>query len=372
MGIDPGIIKVFGPPPPGLNLSESEVSRNNGAVIAMLCLAAVAVILRFTARITLGNALMSDDWVIVVALLCIGATAGLSIVGGTLGAGTHLWSLSLTNVSQIFRILHSYTFVYAAACASTKVSILCFYIRIFTPLDRYSRYAIAFGFFLTISYPIIIWITMGNCCRPLSFYWNQFIGEKGTCIDVNTFFLALAIINMINDFIVLLIPIPRIMKLQMTRRKKVAISAIMAVGIFACVASIVRIWYLSVFMAALDITWLMGPVFIWSTIEPSVAIICACLPHLAPFLRMVHQNVLSSRDKTGSKSHGSSGPWRGPQRNSVFGNRAPHFDGRQRLGDDEIGLTNHVAGSGNIHKADSMESTILVQSSFVQSASGSR
>lgn len=69
MGVDPGIVKVFGPAPPELDLSESEVSRNNGAVIAMVCLAAVAVILRFTARITLGNALMADDWIIVVALV---------------------------------------------------------------------------------------------------------------------------------------------------------------------------------------------------------------------------------------------------------------------------------------------------------------
>lgn len=198
--------------------------------------------------------------------LCIGATAGLSIVGKSLcphdddgeadgprwhngGRNTPLVSLVdhhaadfpsqstrlaspwSTCADRVIQILHSYTFVYAAACASTKVSILCFYIRIFTPLDRYSRYAIAFGFFLTISYPIVVWVTMGNCCRPISFYWNQFIGAKGTCIDVNTFFLALGIVNMLNDFIVLLIPIPRILKLQMTNRKKLAISAIMAVGI---------------------------------------------------------------------------------------------------------------------------------------------
>lgn len=71
---------------------------------------------------------------------------------------------------------------------------------------------------------------MANACRPLSFYWNQFVGEEGKCIDINTFYLALAIINMVNDVIVLLIPIPQILKLQMSGRKKAAVCSIMLLG----------------------------------------------------------------------------------------------------------------------------------------------
>lgn len=58
---DPAIRAIFGPPPTNVNLAASDVSVNNGAVIAMLCLSAVAVFLRFTARIVLRNALMADD-----------------------------------------------------------------------------------------------------------------------------------------------------------------------------------------------------------------------------------------------------------------------------------------------------------------------
>ena len=69
MAVDPAILAVFGPVPTGVNLSESNVSVNNGAVIAMLCLSAVAVTLRFIARVTLRNALMADDWAIIGALV---------------------------------------------------------------------------------------------------------------------------------------------------------------------------------------------------------------------------------------------------------------------------------------------------------------
>jgi hypothetical protein len=69
MAVDPAILAVFGPVPAGVDLAESHVSVNNGAVIAMLCLSTVAVILRFVARVTLRNALMADDWAIIIALV---------------------------------------------------------------------------------------------------------------------------------------------------------------------------------------------------------------------------------------------------------------------------------------------------------------
>lgn len=72
---------------------------------------------------------------------------------------------------------------------------------------------------------------MGNACKPVSHFWTQFSGTKGECINVNQFFLALGILNMLNDFIILIIPFPRISRLQMTLRKKLAVCGIMAVGI---------------------------------------------------------------------------------------------------------------------------------------------
>lgn len=52
----------------------------------------------------------------------------------------------------------------------------------------------------------------------------------GTCLDVAEFFIAAGILNMLNDFILLMIPFPRIAKLQMSTKKKLAIGGIMAVG----------------------------------------------------------------------------------------------------------------------------------------------
>ena len=43
-----------------------------------------------------------------------------------------------------------------------------------------------------------------------------------------------------------------------------------------------------------DLTWIMSDVFIWSSVEPCIGIVCTCLPTLQPLLRHVTARVFSS------------------------------------------------------------------------------
>lgn len=60
-----------------------------------------------------------------------------------------------------------------------------------------------------------------------------------------------------------------------------------------CVASGVRIHYLTFLEGNPDITWTLSDVSVWSTVEPCIGIICACLPVLQPFLRSVVKKLPS-------------------------------------------------------------------------------
>lgn len=108
-------------------------------------------------------------------------------------------------------------------------------------------------------------------------------------------------------------------------------------------------------MNAVDVTWLMGPVFIWSTIEPSVAIVCACLPHLSPLTRLAHRSVSNSlyhsKESTtvasGRAQKLPSGSGHGVQRSNIFGNLDYGLDQRKKnANDDEISLTNYSVRDG--------------------------
>lgn len=125
-----------------------------------------------------------------------------------------------------------YTFIYAAAVSTTKISILFFYYRIFQK-QAGSLFLICLGIgsFMAAAYPIIVWTTMSTACRPASFFWEEFTGVEGTCpISISDFFLALGVINMVNDIVVLLIPIPQIWKLQMSVRKRLGVIGILTLG----------------------------------------------------------------------------------------------------------------------------------------------
>ncbi|PYH28536.1 uncharacterized protein BO87DRAFT_402153 [Aspergillus neoniger CBS 115656] len=366
---DKGQLAIFGQPPAHIDLAESQVRRDNAAVIVLLLLSIIAVGLRFIARLAVRNPFRLDDWLILASLAFVAATAGLSLAGGAFDAGKHVWAESLADVSTIFKILLTYTFMYAAGCSAYKLSILFFYRRIFVvvhqPLSL--RISVLIGFVLALSYPVIVWVAMGNCCQPLSYFWNQFQGASGTCIDTDTFFLATGIINM----------------LQMNRRKKIAVYLILALGSFVCVASAVRIYVLYRFTHAHDITWMMGPLFICSSIEPSVAIVCACLPHLTRI------RILCSQGSKGNQFPFSVSP-RKPSRH--HGDRA-HLQASIRLGqprrvrtltstcgvpEDEVGLANLGMDDMTAQHTPSLRSTseypipdhsIVVRSSLAQSVS---
>jgi hypothetical protein len=102
----------------------------------------------------------------------------------------------------------------------------------------------------------------------------------------------------------------------------------------------VRIYYLNGLFKNVDATWWMGPSFAWSSIEPSVAIISACLPTLAPLFRMGRKKGSSSSPYYVSDRTGQSGTGGLHSRNVVGRFNAGH----SRIEDDEVELTYKVQG----------------------------
>ncbi|KAK7433834.1 hypothetical protein Landi51_13775 [Colletotrichum acutatum] len=232
MALDPLIKAAFGSPPEGVVLNENQTTKNNAIVIILLSIATISVVGRLIARGKYGPGLSLDDYAIVVALVLVAATAGMVIAS---------------------------SFVFCTAVLTTKISILLFYRRVFMGNVLSFRLSIWTGAFLVGSYPVYFMITMGLYCSPLSHYWTQFKGTTGTCINVGRFFFILAIINLITDVILLLIPVPEILRLHMKKDKKIAVCGILGLGGFVCIASAVRVHYLKVFSTATDVTWMMGP-----------------------------------------------------------------------------------------------------------------
>ncbi|EKG11379.1 hypothetical protein MPH_11540 [Macrophomina phaseolina MS6] len=125
----------------------------------------------------------------------------------------------------------------------------------------------------------------------------------------------------------------------------------------------------------------MTPVFLWSSIEPFVGIICACLPTFGPYYRKWWTKVHSTL--SGGKSHGytngiagqTDGYANAKPKDTVRTNRGRRiweslngidggnltYNGRLRA-DDEVELTTEVVG-GHGHAQDESMRTISEENS---------
>lgn len=128
---------------------------------------------------------------------------------------------------------------------TTKISILLLYRRLFhAGLSSTNRlYAATYwtAAACTSCYPVVMFAVMALACRPVRYYWAQYeeLGEAGAgakggsgglCIDVSLFYLVFGVVNMVIDIIILLSPIPRIVALQLNKRRKVSVIGIMLLG----------------------------------------------------------------------------------------------------------------------------------------------
>ena len=71
MEVHPAILAAFGPPPPGIDLASSQQIAISVVAIVCTSLAAIALALRLWARNLQSFGMMTDDWLMVVALVCL-------------------------------------------------------------------------------------------------------------------------------------------------------------------------------------------------------------------------------------------------------------------------------------------------------------
>lgn len=105
---------------------------------------------------------------------------------------------------------------------------LLLYIRIFAiPWFRTLCWAV-----LILNVLAMISIILGTCliCRPIMYSFDKTI-PNGHCGDLFSFENYTAIMSVILDFIVVLLPMPMLWGLQLQRKKRIGLSIVFGMGI---------------------------------------------------------------------------------------------------------------------------------------------
>jgi hypothetical protein len=113
----------------------------------------------------------------------------------------------------------------------TKSSLLFLYQRIFG-IVRPFRIALAISWFLIIGYFIACVIASIAGCLPVSYVWTRYGTPPGpgSCFNEVAFFRWNGIANMLLDILMLLLPLPMVWRMRMSRRRRLLLTGIFGMG----------------------------------------------------------------------------------------------------------------------------------------------
>ncbi|MCJ1331320.1 hypothetical protein MMC10_008009 [Thelotrema lepadinum] len=287
------------PLPPALLSTDTQGPAIIAANLTVAILATIGVALRFIARYIHRAGFGADDWLILAALpfgwgMCIA-----TIIAVNFGLGRHVGTVLPQDLLRFGQAYFSTELLWATSIPLIKISILLLYIRIFGR-QRYFRLTAYSLSLLTICWSIMVILVCAFQCRPVSYIWDKSIAG-GSCIDALQFFVVGSTIDVVTDFAILLLPLPSVVRLQLGVWQRVGLVAVFLLGSLTCVFSLVRLVVITQQLANfdLDVTWASTPIAIWSTAEPCLGILAACLPTLRPlFARFITKVSSTNRSRT--------------------------------------------------------------------------
>ena len=120
---------------------------------------------------------------------------------------------------------------------SVKLTLLSIIIQVFQPYRKLvsSAYVVMV---LLVAYYMAALIALVRVCSPVSAFWK---GRTEICLDQSTIITIDAVVGVVSDIFILVLPLPTIWSLQMPRNKRLRIVAFWGVGGLATAFSIWRL-----------------------------------------------------------------------------------------------------------------------------------
>ncbi|KAF1960140.1 hypothetical protein CC80DRAFT_438682 [Byssothecium circinans] len=212
------------------------------------------------------------------------------------GVGAHAYRLTESQIEQAKKWFLIAGLAYAAATAPVKASICVLILRV-TPQRK----------FRWILYNVIGISTLGSFirvvvyiarCKPLAAAWNPAKGKCGSpsiLTNVTYFFSAVCIVT---DWTCAILPVFVIWGIQLSRNAKIYVGVILALGVLASIATIVRMRYLLAYQDPDDFVYGITPIAIWSEVECCIGIVAGSLATMRPLLRYLGIRGFSSNGRS--------------------------------------------------------------------------
>lgn len=138
------------------------------------------------------------------------------------------------------------------AIASTKLSILALYYRVFiSPGTPYFRFAVHVTVGFVLAWIVVLEIVLGFECRPIQAWWGA---ASGTCLDTVAVGFFTNSTNMALDIWIFAMPIPTLLNMLASRSEKIRLCFLFSLGLATCSISAARLAVVGPAFSSKDVT----------------------------------------------------------------------------------------------------------------------
>ncbi|WYZ41392.1 hypothetical protein EsH8_V_000287 [Colletotrichum jinshuiense] len=253
--------------------------------IVFIIVPTLMVGLRLVARRLAHRSTDASDYCIIAACIFSNALQAVSIVSVIqCGVGFHnaeiVPKFGFGPIIKFLKVLVAQQVLWAISLSLCKIAILLLYAKIFTTRIMILSARLLAGF--TMMWTVVTVLVAFFICRPLSDNWLLDLKNRN-CGNQPAADGTMGVLNMITDVAVLIMPVSHLWRLRLETYKKVALIVTFSLGIFTCIVSVLRLYYLAN-LKYYDVTFNIPNALIFSALEPGVGITLACIPFLRPLL----------------------------------------------------------------------------------------
>ncbi|KAH8667439.1 hypothetical protein BGZ60DRAFT_377245 [Tricladium varicosporioides] len=272
-------------------MSDSSTDYNGTPLVVVailfLCLTWLTITLRCFVRLKITKQFEADDWLILISqgIFCLSCSFILRAIH--YGLGRHNTSMEQNDEIQALKYQALATLTYIADMMFIKLSIAIFLLRIAVQ-QRYI-WILKISMAVVTVWTVAIFFYVLFQCQPVQAQWDVRI-KDAHCTTGGSFVSAaysLSVMSIVSDWLYALLPIPMIWSIRMTIHAKVTVAIVLSLGIFASIATLIRLKFLVDLEDSSDNLFAGTDAMVWTLVEPGVAICAASLITIRPLLRML-------------------------------------------------------------------------------------
>ncbi|KAI1772054.1 hypothetical protein F4818DRAFT_427460 [Hypoxylon cercidicola] len=269
-----GVVSDFDSPP-------NKNAYGHATVIVVIVISTLAVAGRILSRWYFLKKPHIGDYILILAYgVYIATAAWVYRIIGTIGFLVDQWNVRAVDLAPFLHLTFVVSNIWSVFVPLIKVAICMEWLHLFSPKGTrgfvfWSSHFIIWTNILTYFICIVL---LNIACVPYERNWNKLV--PGTCgrADTARNTLVTSIINVATDIMIFIIPQKTIWNLNMSKRKRLGVSIIFAIGIFACAAAILRLVFSVQRNGSANFTHSFSAVIATSLAEGICGILVMCIP----------------------------------------------------------------------------------------------